>query len=173
MTMPAVYFSHGQESGPWGTKIKAMAATVRELGCRVESVDYQGIADPAERVAKLVESCAQVEEPLVLVGSSMGGHVATAAAAAVGAIGVFVLAPAYYIQGYEQLTPPPPDIPLVIVHGWRDDVVPVENSIRYARECLATLHIVDGDHRLTENINEIDRYLRQFVVDLAAASASA
>jgi alpha/beta superfamily hydrolase len=166
MNMPAVYFSHGQESGPWGTKIKAMAATARELGCRVESVDYQGIADPAERVAKLVETCAHVEEPLILVGSSMGGHVATAAAAAVGAIGVFVLAPAYYIQGYEQLTPPP-DIPLVIVHGWRDDVVPVENSIRYARERLATLHIVDGDHRLTANIDEINHYLRRFVVELA------
>jgi hypothetical protein len=27
MTMPAVYFSHGQESGPWGSKIKSMAAT--------------------------------------------------------------------------------------------------------------------------------------------------
>ena len=171
MTMPAVYFSHGQESGPWGTKIMAMAETVRELGCRVESVDYQGIADPTERVAKLVRACGSVEESLILVGSSMGGHVATAAAGAVGAIGVFVLAPAYYIEGYEQLTPPAPDIPLVIVHGWRDDVVPVENSIRYARESLATLHIIDGDHRLTANIDEINSYLRQFVVNLAAAMA--
>ena len=80
MTMPAVYFSHGQESGPWGTKIKAMAATVEKLGCRAESVDYQGIADPTDRVNKLIAECADVEEPLVLVGSSMGGHVATAAA---------------------------------------------------------------------------------------------
>lgn len=170
MTMPAVYFSHGQESGPWGTKIKAMAATARELGCRVESVDYQGIADPAERVAKLVETCAGVDEPLILVGSSMGGHVATAAAAAVNAIGLFVLAPAYYMDGYEQLTPPAPHIPLVIVHGWRDDVVPVDNSIRYAREIRATLHVVDGDHRLTENIGEINFYLRRFVSELAATT---
>ena len=47
---PAVIFSHGQESGPWGTKIQAMAAAARALGCRVESIDYQGIADPAARV---------------------------------------------------------------------------------------------------------------------------
>lgn len=167
MTMPAVYFSHGQESGPWGTKINAMAKTVRELGCRVESVDYQGIADPDERVAKLRRECRDVVEPLVLVGSSMGGHVATAAAADVRAIGLFVLAPAYYIEGWEALTPPAPDIPIVIVHGWRDDVVPVDNSIRYARESLATLHIVDGDHRLTENIDEINFYLRRFVGELA------
>ena len=46
MTRPMVVFSHGQESGPWGTKIKVMAERVRQLGCRADSVDYQGIADP-------------------------------------------------------------------------------------------------------------------------------
>ncbi|MGH8165981.1 MAG: alpha/beta fold hydrolase [Woeseiaceae bacterium] len=167
MTMPAVYFSHGQESGPWGTKIRAMAKTVRALGCRAESIDYQGISEPAERVAKLVDECRDVTEPLLLVGSSMGGHVATAAAARVKAVGLFVLAPAYYIEGREEMTPPPPDIPIVIVHGWRDDVVPVDNSIRYAAQCRATLHVLDGDHRLTDNIDEIACYLQRFVSDLA------
>jgi pimeloyl-ACP methyl ester carboxylesterase len=169
VTTPAVYFSHGQESGPWGSKIKAMAETVTALGCRVESVDYRGIADPSARVAKLVDVCRGAEEPLILVGSSMGGLVATAAAATVGAVGLFVLAPAYYMDGCEELTPPAPDIPLVIVHGWRDDVVPVGNSIRYARNCLATLHVVDGDHRLTANIDEINHYLRRFLLELGGA----
>jgi hypothetical protein len=41
------------------------------------------------------------------------------------------------------------------VHGWRDAVVPVENSIRWAREQGAELHILDGDHRLQERIAEI------------------
>jgi len=93
----------------------------------------------------------------------MGGHVATAAAASVGAAGLFVLAPAYYMPGYEELTPAPPRMPIEIVHGWHDDVVPVDNSIRYARACAATLHIVDGDHRLTANIDEINDLLRCFV----------
>ncbi len=167
MTMPAVYFSHGQESGPWGTKIQAMAQAVRRLGCRAESIDYQGIADPTERVDKLVAECRGVKESLVLVGSSMGGHVATAAAAPLNAIGLFVLAPAYYIAEYEHLTPPAPDIPISIVHGWRDDVVPPENSIRFAARCQATLHLVDGDHRLTENIDEIIGYLDSFIRVLA------
>ena len=168
MTMPAVYFSHGQESGPWGTKIKVMAEAVRELGCRAESVDYQGIADPTERVEKLVASLAGVEEPLVLVGSSMGGHVATAAAAKVNAVGLFVLAPAYYMQGYEELTPPVPTMPITIVHGWDDDIVPVENSIRFAQACNATLHLVDGDHRLTANLDEITYYLTRFIHNLSS-----
>ena len=166
--MTTVIFSHGQESGPWGTKIRAMAEMVRGMGCEADSIDYQGIADPTERVDKLITAAGDIDDTLILVGSSMGGHVATAAAARLGAAGLFVLAPAYYVEGYEALTPPAPDLPICIVHGWKDDVVPVENSIRFARQCRATLHIVDGDHRLTGNIDEINWYLGKFVERVSA-----
>lgn len=161
--MTTVIFSHGQESGPWGTKIRAMADMLRQLGCGADSIDYRGMADPAARVERLVTACRDLGDTLVLVGSSMGGHVATAAAEPLGAAGLFVLAPAYYMPRHEQLTPKPPAIPIGIVHGWRDDVVPVDNSIRYARSCHAELHLVDGDHRLTENIDDINYYLRRFI----------
>ncbi|MDH3619290.1 MAG: alpha/beta hydrolase [Gammaproteobacteria bacterium] len=161
--MTTVIFSHGQESGPWGTKIRAMAERVRGLGYAADSIDYQGIADPTERVEKCVRECANIDDGIVLVGSSMGGHVATAAAERIGALGLFVLAPAYFMDGYEDLTPHPPEMPICIVHGWHDDIVPVENSIRYARDSSATLHIVDGDHRLTANIDEINEYLEYFL----------
>jgi len=161
--MTTVVFSHGQESGPWGTKIRAMAELVRGLGCEVESIDYQGIADPTARVEKCVRECSGIRDRIILVGSSMGGHVATAAAQQIGATGLFVLAPAYFMEGYEDLTPVPPDIPICIVHGWHDDIVPVGNSIRYGQACGATLHIVDGDHRLTGNIEEINEYLSNFL----------
>ena len=165
--MTTVIFSHGQESGPWGTKIRAMAELVRDNGCVADSIDYQGIADPTERVQKLVTEAGDIDDALVLVGSSMGGHVATAAAESLGAAGLFVLAPAYFMPGYEDLTPTPPGMPVSIVHGWRDDVVPVENSIRFGQSCNATLHILDGDHRLTENIDEINYYLRRFIEKIA------
>jgi pimeloyl-ACP methyl ester carboxylesterase len=167
MSSPTVIFSHGQESGPWGTKILAMAENVRGMGCEADSIDYQGIADPTERVEKLIDACKSISKPIVLIGSSMGGHVATAAAAQVNAVGLFVLAPAYYMPGYEALTPEPPDIPIGIVHGWHDDVVPLESSIRFAKRCSATLHIVDGDHRLGGNIDEINYYLTRFISGLA------
>lgn len=167
--MTTVIFSHGQESGPWGTKIRAMAEKVQRLGCTADSIDYQGMADPTARVEKLIASCATIDDALILVGSSMGGHVATAAAQRLGAAGLFVLAPAYYMPGYEALTPPPPSMPICIVHGWHDDVVPVDNSIRYARDCAATLHLVDGDHRLTANIDEINTYLELFINGIAGA----
>ncbi len=161
--MTTVVFSHGQESGPWGTKIRSMAERAKSLGCSVESIDYQGIADPSERVLKLVSECRDIDDRLILVGSSMGGHVATAAAEELRAVGLFVLAPAYYMPGYEALTPTPPSLPICLVHGWHDDIVPVENSIRFAQGCSATLHLVDGDHRLTANIDEINEYLSFFI----------
>ncbi len=161
--MTTVIFSHGQESGPWGTKICAMADVVRGLGYQADSIDYQGIVDPTERVDKLIRECRDIEDTLILIGSSMGGHVATAAASVLNVAGLFVLAPAYYMEGYEELTPDAPQIPICIVHGWGDDIVPVENSIRFAGRCAATLHVVNGDHRLTNNIDEINAYLRLFL----------
>ncbi len=169
--MTTVVFSHGQESGPWGTKIRAMAELARSLGCAAESIDYQGIADPGERVAKLLAAAPGGGDRLLLVGSSMGGHVATAAARSLPAAGLFLLAPAFYMPGFESLTPDAPGIPISIVHGWRDDIVPVDNSIRFARRCRATLHIVDGDHRLTDNLDEINDYLRLFIAQCGSATA--
>ncbi|MBT8101274.1 MAG: alpha/beta fold hydrolase [Gammaproteobacteria bacterium] len=161
--MTTVIFSHGQESGPWGTKIRAMAELAESLGCKALSIDYQGIADPTERVQKLIREAREIDDKIILVGSSMGGHVATAAADELAAAGLFVLAPAYYVEGFEALTPGAPGMPICIVHGWRDDIVPVDNSIRFARECRATLHVLDGDHRLTANIEEINNHLKKFI----------
>jgi pimeloyl-ACP methyl ester carboxylesterase len=158
-----VVFSHGKESGPWGSKITAMAEVVRELRLAVESVDYRGMDDPGVRVAALVEAGLRLGSPAVLVGSSMGGHVSAAAAAALKPAGLFLLAPAFYMAGFEAYTPQEVAAPTVIVHGWHDDIVPVDNSIRWAREHRATLHLVDSNHRLEDQIPLICRLLRDFL----------
>ena len=164
---PYVCFSHGKESGPWGSKISAMADLARDCGLEVESIDYRGMDDPLARVAKLVAHCQPLQKPLVLVGSSMGGHVAAAASAQLPAVrGLFLIAPAFYMPGYEALTPVPRATRITIVHGWRDDVVPVDNSIRFAREQHAGLHLIDGDHRLTDHIFEINRFFDWFLDDV-------
>jgi len=161
-----VVFSHGKESGPWGSKITAMADVVRDLGRAVESVDYRGMDDPADRVSKLVEVGLRLQGPLVLVGSSMGGHVSAAAAARLKPQGLFLLAPAFYMAGYEQFTPQDVGCPTAIVHGWHDDIVPVENGIRWAREHGAALHVLDSDHRLENQIGAICNLLREFLSSL-------
>ena len=110
---------------------------------------------------------------LALAAAATGSvFLATAAAQAVGAAGLFVLAPAYYMPGLEALTPEPPEMPIEIVHGWHDDVVPPESSIRFASQCSATLHMVDGDHRLTNNIDEINFYLERFINRIASPESS-
>lgn len=158
-----VVFSHGQESGPWGTKITAMAEVAKKARASVDSIDYRGISDPTERVEKLVQSQQGSEAKLLLVGSSMGGHVACAAALKLRPVGVFVLAPAFYMPGYEKLTPLAPSCPLAIVHGWSDDVVPPEHSLRYGRESHCELHMVRGDHRLTDNLEMINFLFLNFI----------
>jgi len=161
-----VVFSHGKESGPWGSKITAMAAVVRDLSLDVQSVDYRGMDDPSDRVEKLVATCAVLEGGTLLVGSSLGGHVAAAAAARVQPRGMLLLAPAFYMPGFEAYTPQDVTCPTIIVHGWHDDVVSVDNSVRWGREHAATLHILDSDHRLEDQIDTICRLLREFLVKL-------
>lgn len=161
-----VVFSHGKESGPWGTKISALAEIARAEGWQPESVDYRGIDDPHERVTRLLAYTREFQGRLVLVGSSMGGHVCTAGSRLLSAAGLFLMAPAFYMPGYEELTPVPPSCPISIVHGWRDDVVPVDNSIRFARQYNAALHVLDTDHRMQDRVSEIGNLFEYFLITL-------
>src|SRR4026207_1461775 len=86
-----VVFSHGLESGPWGTKISAMSEVAKSEGWNVDSVDYRGVTDARDRVTRLLSFCRDLRGDLVLVGSSMGGYVATSASALLHARGLFPL----------------------------------------------------------------------------------
>jgi pimeloyl-ACP methyl ester carboxylesterase len=169
MTQPIIVFSHGQDGEPWGGKIVAMAETARAAGYQAESIDYRGMADPTARVEKLLAFCKSLQAP-VLVGSSMGGHVAAAVSTFVNTRGLFLLAPAFYMPGFEQYTPQPARCPITIVHGWNDTIVPVDNSIRFAREHRARLHLIDSDHRMADSIQDIQGYLGQFLLQLQASN---
>ena len=76
-----IYFIHGKESGPWGTKIKFLARRAQELGYEVESPDFRAIDNPDARVSRLLDLLEPGTERQVLVGSSMGGYAALAASA--------------------------------------------------------------------------------------------
>ena len=150
-----VLFPHGKESGPWGGKISALAEVARRYGLQVASLDYQGMDDPHERVAKLLAHLGELDGPAILVGSSMGGHVAASAASAHPTVAAFLMAPAFYMPGYEALTPKPLSCPVTIVHGCHDEIVPVDNALRFAREGDCTLHLLDADHRMLEQLGEL------------------
>lgn len=152
MSKGLVHFVHGKESGPNGSKIVALAQVARQHGWDVASLDYSHTTDPALRLEQLRSACMGLDQPLLLVGSSMGGWVAAEASGWVDADGVFLLAPALYMPDYP--TPAPAILAdhAEIVHGWDDEVIPCENSIRFARLRGCTLHLVPGDHRLNSRI---------------------
>src|SRR6266513_325464 len=106
-----VVFSHGQESGPWGRKISALAEVARSEG-----------------------------------------YVAVTSASLLHARGVFLMAPALYMQGLPELRASVLDCPAAVVHGWRDEVVPFEHSVRFAQAYRAALHLLESDHRLHNQI---------------------
>jgi len=169
MTERYVVFSHGKDGEPWGSKIVAMAEVARGRGYAVESMDYRGMDNPRDRVEHLLAFGSRISGSRVLVGSSLGGHVSAAASTALQARGLFLLAPAFYMPGFEQYTPKPANCPITIVHGWRDDIVPVDNSVRFAREYRATLHVIDSDHRMAANIGDICHHFDYFLSRLATA----
>ena len=172
MSTGTIVFSHGKDSEPWGTKIVALAEVARDLGWRVESVDYRGIDSVEARVATLLAACRGVAAGggtagPVLVGSSLGGFLSAAASIEVRARGLFLMAPAFDLPGL----PPTPAVercPTVVVHGWRDDIVPIEKGIVFARAQGALMHVVDDDHRLHASLPRMTGWLRDFLGGLGA-----
>ncbi|HLK70476.1 MAG TPA: alpha/beta hydrolase [Steroidobacteraceae bacterium] len=161
-----VVFSHGKDAGPWGRKITALADVARSEGYDVESVDYRGIDTVRGRIDRLIEVCKSLPGDLVLAGSSLGGYVTVAAASLLHARGVFLMAPAFYREGLPALRERILDCPASLVHGWRDEVVPVEDSVRFAREYGTTLHLVDGDHQLHGALRLIRYLFEYFLINL-------
>ena len=161
-TSRIVLFSHGQESGPWGTKITALAADARNADLQADSIDYRGMSDPADRTAKLVSRMRECSEEVLLVGSSMGGYVAVAAAQQQPAAGLFLMAPALAVPDWPRLGRTVA-APASVVHGWQDDIVPTQWSIDFARENKARLHLLNAGHSLTEALGEIRVLFRLFL----------
>lgn len=163
MSKGLVHFVHGKESGPHGIKIAALSTVASRHGWDVESLDYSHTVDPALRLDQLRSACAGLEQPLILVGSSMGGWVAAEASARVDAYGVFLLAPALYMPTYPTQAPALLADHAAIVHGWDDDVIPCEHSIRYARQQRCTLHLVQDGHRLDRQLDTLCQLFDAFM----------
>jgi len=158
-----VIFTHGRESGPWGTKIRALARVAEKHGLRVVSRDDRDTLDPDMRVSRLVNEACAIGEPIVLVGSSMGGYVAAAASRKVNPVGLFLLAPAFGVPGYAEESPRPVCRELTIVHGWDDRIVPLEAVLDFSREHHAMLHLVPAGHALLEQLCWLARIFELFL----------
>ena len=175
-----VVFSHGKESGPLGSKIRALMRIAEQQDAQTMSVNYREHPDgtainhdaPGEadrRATQLLATPLPAHGRLVLVGSSMGGYVSTVASSQLKPYGLFLLAPAFYLPGYECQDPVPHATSTLVVHGWSDDVVPPGNSIDFARKHRCELHLIDGDHRLNAALPAIEPLFMLFLQGTLAA----
>jgi pimeloyl-ACP methyl ester carboxylesterase len=168
-------FSHGHVSSPDSHKIRALSPQAQAAGYSTEAIDYRDLRDdPAGRVERLCARLESLGEPAVLVGSSMGGYVSVAAACRMPVRGLFLLAPAVYLNDRY------PDVGLIaehypvrcdsvsVIHGWRDEVIPWQNAQRFAQERRAALHLLDTDHRMGDAMGMISALFESFLGRLDA-----
>jgi len=149
---------------PGGPKIQALAEVAKSKGFIVESPDYRKQPDPDARVEQLLNIRMPDSDQTILVGSSMGGYVATVASQLIKPVGLFLMAPAFNLPGYKIQNPAPCAKKTVIIHGLRDDVVPVDNSIRFASEHKTELHLLDSDHQLKDRFPRLKCFLNFFLM---------
>lgn len=163
MTKGTVLLSHGLHSGPGATKVTRLAALARGAGWKPVAVDCAGVMDPGERVRLLRRAAGGAARPLVLAGSSLGAWVSAAASGHLAPATLFLLAPAFYMPGLPVPDPAPRAACTIMVHGWADNVVPVNNALRYARCHHAVLHLIEDGHRLSASLDFISALFRQLL----------
>jgi predicted protein tyrosine phosphatase/alpha/beta superfamily hydrolase len=159
-----VVFAHGKESGPWGTKIRYLAHIAKRHGAEVLSPDYRDTMDQQQRVARLLALALPAHDDLILVGSSMGGYVSAVASQTLNPRGLFLMAPAIGLPGFVVQTPLPAQTATCVVHGWQDEVIPVECAIEFATAIRAQLHLIEADHRLSAVLPTVGLLFEEFLV---------
>lgn len=132
-----------------------LAETARARGFEVLSPDYSHTFDPRLRVEQLL-ALGPRARCLVLVGSSMGGYVSAMACERLAPRALFLMAPALYFPGWDE---EPSGIPplCTVVHGWDDDIVPVERALRFAHRHRPELHLLHSGHTLNDQLPALAR----------------
>jgi pimeloyl-ACP methyl ester carboxylesterase len=146
-------FLHGLETGPVGTKSIAL----RRLAPELLAPDCAGIVDIDERLAVIERELAGHDE-LLLVGSSYGGLAAVLFASRhpERVRGCVLCAPAVHLLDLARLRSLPNET--VIIHGRRDDIVPLAASEALAaRFPSARLLVVDDEHALGGSVELLVR----------------
>jgi pimeloyl-ACP methyl ester carboxylesterase len=164
--MNLVIFSHGKESGPDGSKIKLLRDVAEKNHFETVSLDYRQCKNADERIALLENYLETTEaENIILFGSSMGGYVSTVLACKKSVKGLFLLCPALYMNdpeySFREFSPQCEHIELV--HGWQDDIVYYENSIRFAKANNAVLNLITDGHRLQNSLEFLENRFEIFL----------
>jgi fermentation-respiration switch protein FrsA (DUF1100 family) len=160
-----IYFSHGKKGTPNGHKIASLMAIANRHGCETQSIDYTATLNPDLRAEQLLNilTSEQPNQDLIYVGSSMGAYVSLLASLQFPSIGMFLMSPALYFQGYKVQNFPQTFPDVEIIHGWQDEVIPVANCIKFAQEHQYYLHLVNDGHQLAHSMDKIEHLFDLFL----------
>ncbi|MGN6518390.1 MAG: hypothetical protein ACTHK2_03085 [Dokdonella sp.] len=165
-----VILSHGLESGPQATKVSALARECEALGWASVRPDYRDLdatRDPLAIGARIERALGHApgEGRVVFAGSSMGAFTSGLASLRRVSAGLFLLALPTAIPGYPRAFDAA-DVPTALVHGWDDEVCPVDAAIGFARARGATLHLVRDGHRFAAHVDWCAGVFRDFLAGL-------
>lgn len=169
MNKHRVIFSHGHESSPESRKIQVLRPIAEQAGFSTEAIDYTDLYDePVARRDRLIERLNQLDAPVVLAGSSLGGWVSIAAAEQKRVSGLWLMAPALFLEDHVKGgTVPDAYAPktgrIMVVHGWQDDIIPWRNSLKFAEASGAGLHLIADGHRLENALITLERLFAEFL----------
>ncbi|MDA8693288.1 hypothetical protein N9L92_04430 [Saprospiraceae bacterium] len=161
--MIEVIFSHGKEGSPYGSKSKIIEEVTNNFNMRFTTVDYTECKDVNERVAKLNKIVSNNQNDLILVGSSMGGYVSAVCSNKYKTSGLFLIAPALYLEGYKIQEYKSKAKNIAVRHGWADDIIPIENSFKFSKIHNCNLTIDYDDHRMSKTRIELAIHFANFL----------
>lgn len=167
--------SHGFESGPHATKVTALAQAAEALGWTTQRPDYTDLdarldvgrlGDVPARLQRLREIAfdAANHGPLVLAGSSLGAYISARIALEVPVRGLFLMAPPLAMGPLPALDAP--RVPLSIIHGWDDELIPAQAVSAWAQARKARLLLVDDAHRLERHVDASARAFADLLASL-------
>jgi pimeloyl-ACP methyl ester carboxylesterase len=146
-------FIHGLESNNQGTK----AVYFRKHFPGMLTPNFPGSLD--ERMATL-GALLSGKSDVVLVGSSFGGLMASIFAMEneQRMKRLILLAPAINLMEFSPYRERKLQLPVHLYHGRQDDVIPLEDVRRVARQVFSdlTFHAVDDDHYLHKTFEKIE-----------------
>ncbi len=145
-----LYFFHGLESGPHGSKYHLM----KQQYAALESPDFQNM-DINQRIAaasKLTEG----KEGLTLVGSSFGGLLAARLYSLFPEriTNLLLLAPAVHTEEGDKVERMPNGAQVRVLHGYQDDVVPYDKVAAFCQRFGLSLTSVHDSHRLNSEASQ-------------------
>lgn len=151
-----IFFFHGNESSPTGPKYQYLNSWYPGI----ESPDFRGM-DMEERLQAAQALIEALEEPVTIVGSSMGGLQALLLSQRIPdkIQGLVLLAPAFGRSETENVAYIPDN--MYIIHGLVDDVVPFPAALNFGSKHVFPILAVDDNHHLSKRstINLIRKVL--------------